>query len=79
VLDVGAIDCAFTPGSQYDIVTIDHPRDAAPTAVMSEEAPLAEVADDDALAACADGCWRYDAASRRLRIRLVTTRSVYFD
>jgi hypothetical protein len=44
---------------------------------------LPEVADDDALAACADGCWRYDAETRRVKIRVTaiagTMRSIHFD
>jgi alpha-D-xyloside xylohydrolase len=83
VLDTTYIDCAFTPGSQYDIVTLEWPgRGHAPTTVTAPDA-LPEVTDDAALAACADGCWRYDDATGRLKIRVTaitgTMRSIQFD
>ncbi|HVV81519.1 MAG TPA: hypothetical protein VHE35_00525, partial [Kofleriaceae bacterium] len=34
---------------------------------------LGAAADEDALAACAGGCWLWEPAAARLRIRVVTT------
>ena len=64
---------AFTPGDEYDIVTWELRRPPATiTAVRDGATLLPEVADADALAACAaPGCWR--AAGGRLSIRSYAT------
>jgi hypothetical protein len=64
----------FTPGDQYDIVTFDERRAAAPAGVTVDGAALPAAADAAALETCAaPGCWFHDATAGRLRIRVHAT------
>ena len=70
----------FEPGTQYTVATFDLSTSASraapvmrPTGVLRAGAPLPSVADEAALRACPAGCWLYEAAAARLRVRLVTS------
>jgi alpha-D-xyloside xylohydrolase len=69
----------FEPGSQYMVATFDLAVAAssvaavrAPVAVTRGGVAVAAVADEAALAACADACWLWQPAAGRLRVRAVT-------
>jgi alpha-glucosidase (family GH31 glycosyl hydrolase) len=68
---------AFTPGEQYRVATFDldvraarAPAVASPATVTADGAPLPVVVDDAALRTCAGGCWLWEPAAGRLRIRV---------
>jgi alpha-glucosidase (family GH31 glycosyl hydrolase) len=76
----GGYRLRFEPGSQYTVATFELAvRDnrinalRTPARVTLGGAPVAAVADEAALAACAEACWLWQPAAARLRVRLVTT------
>jgi alpha-D-xyloside xylohydrolase len=73
--DAGVGRFELSAGASFDVATFDFRLSGAeiagPTSVTWEGLPVAEVADDAELRACAPpGCYRFDGGAQRLQVRV---------